>query len=801
MPTSVLSNDTWSSIPGETVAKEGPANQQDQGLGPNNENLKQLYPRVVSTLHDLIEQFRMEAIVARRHEIRRIRQARYFWQGIQNLFWDPTRGDWNLPHLVGNRGQDENPADETPRYQYVQNIFQAYGLSFIAVMSQHVPTVRFWPQSANRSDDLTAAKAASDAVELIEQNNKVEELMNDLAYFLWTDGKVGGYVRYVVDGQRFGWKQQDQLQQSTQNISEDAYNCPQCGATTPVGPGTVNDGGVICPQCGTMMGEDSFKTAISVQVPQVTGTQKIPNGQEVIDIVGGLELNTPVWCREMCDFPYLQWQLEVPRAKLKSAYPHVADAIESTPGMAAEDVYARASRLSVAQSLPYTHPGDALYSVVTFLRTWMRPWAFYEIKDKDVRDQLLQLFPDGCYVAFSGDTYCESRNESMHDHWKILHAMAGEGQNRPAVGSSMIDIQEQVNDYANIQAENYEYGIPPLFVDPNVVDLDAISSTTAEPAAWYPATRPAGMALADGFHQPAPAVVAPDMAQYMQDLGGPVAQFLSGLFPAVFGGEMENTKTASGYAMARDQAMGRIGGIWRRVKRFYADVMMLAVDCFRTNRPEDVDAPKLGLDNEFEERIIRIADLKGNIQARPEADETFPRTKSQQRNAITQLMASKDPEVAAILGDPANVGQIRALLGLSDFTIPGENERNKQLREIEQMLKEQPIEQPPMPGDLAPPEPMSSVQIDPLLDNHQIEFKECLRWASSDDGQEARIQNPTGFANVRAHAAAHQKMLMQQALAAMPPPPPPKGGTAKPGGQGLPVGGVTTEPKQPEPNL
>src|SRR5215471_14353510 len=83
MPTSVLSNDTWTSIPGETVAKEGPANQQDQGLGPNNENLKQLYPRVVATLHDLIEQYRMEAIVARRHEIRRIRQARYFWQGIQ----------------------------------------------------------------------------------------------------------------------------------------------------------------------------------------------------------------------------------------------------------------------------------------------------------------------------------------------------------------------------------------------------------------------------------------------------------------------------------------------------------------------------------------------------------------------------------------------------------------------------------------------------------------------------------------------------------------------------------------------
>ena len=770
MPTSVLSTDTWQSTPGQTVAKEGPASQQDQGMGPNNERLKDAVvgtvsgDRLVAALRDLIEKYRTEAIVARRHEIRKIRQARYFWQGIQNLFWDPTRGDWNLPHLVGNRGQDENPADETPRYQYVQNIFQAYGLSFIAVMSQDVPSVRFWPQSANRSDDLTAAKAASDVAELIEQNNRAQDLMSTLGYFLWTDGKVGGYVRYVVDGQRFGFKLQDQLQQVTKSITSDSYLCPNCGAT-PQG----QTGGMSCPECGVNLGDESFKPGESVPVPQVTGTQKIPQGQEVIDIVGGLELNTPVWCRDQVDYPYLQWQLEVPRAKLKSAYPHVADAIETTPGMAADDVYARASRLSVAQSLPYTHPGDALYSVTTFLRTWIRPWAFFEIKDKDIREALQQLFPDGCYVAFAGDTYCESRNENMDDHWKVLHAMPGEGQNRPAVGTSMIDIQEQVNDYANIQAENYEYGIPPLFVDPNVVDVDAISSTTAEPAAFYPAQARAGMPLDAGFYQPAPAQVAPDMAQYMQELAGPVAQFLTGLFPAVFGGEMENVKTASGYAMARDQAMGRIGGIWRRLKQFYADTMMLAVDCFRNNRPEDVEVPMLGADNEFEAHIIRLADLKGNIQARPEADETFPRLVSQKRAVIKELMESKDPEVAAMLGHPANVGIIKSMLGLSEFTIPGENERNKQLREIEQMLQGVPVD------------------VDELDDN-AVEFLECKRWASSDDGQEAKLQNPAGYQAVKEHAMKHQLLMMPPTM-----PGPEVGGPKQPG--------PPAEPKPPEPNL
>ena len=98
---------------------------------------------------------------------------------------------------------------------------------------------------------------------------------------------------------------------------------------------------------------------------------------------------------------------------------------------------------------------------------------------------------------------------------------------------------------------------------------------------------------------------------------------------------------------------------------------------------------------------------------------------------------------------------------------------------IEQMLKEQPIEQPPqldpMSGQPMPAPPMSSVPIDELLDNHKVEFEECQRWASDDPGQEARIQNPAGFANVRAHALAHQMAMMKEAMMNAPPPMPPRG--------------------------
>jgi hypothetical protein len=295
------------------------------------------------------------------------------------------------------------------------------------------------------------------------------------------------------------------------------------------------------------------------------------------------------------------------------------------------------------------------------------------------------------------------------------------------------------------------------------------------------------------------------MLRHQQDLIGPVAQFLTGLFPAIFGGNMEDVKTASGYAMARDQAMGRLGLVWRRTKQFYADVMLLAVDCFRKNRPGDAEIPLLGPDGLFDSRAIRLIDLKGNIAVHPEADETFPRLKSQQRAVLQQLFGVNDPAIQRALVEPANLGFIKNVLGLTELVIPGEDSRNKQLREIQQLLSSPPIvvpvqvpthvihgsqpdsstafssanddgpqtansamgdgsNQPPIathqPRELVLP----SVPIDQLLDDHATEFEECKRWANSDAGQAAHMTNPAGFANVRAHAEAHLRAMQQLAL-------------------------------------
>src|SRR5258708_35465299 len=320
-------------------------------LGPNNERLEELKPKLVHALRELVRQYREEGVVARRHEIRRIRQARLFWQGLQYAWWNPNDMNWHLP--FEQRSSDDRALEEMPRYQFVTNFYQGFGLSFIAVLSQDVPSVRFYPQSAQSLEDISAARAASDVAALIEQNNHIEHLLTSIGYFLWTDGKLGAYVRYVADGQRFGFREENVLEALEIPLGEDVYVCPQCGKETGLATeaeldgeqsasGKYEDGdSPVVEQhaaplqrncsCGAELGDTNLRRAERVTVPRVARKRRVPHGQEVISIAGGLELNTPVWANEMHEYPYLQWQAEMHRAKLKAAYPHAADKIETSP--------------------------------------------------------------------------------------------------------------------------------------------------------------------------------------------------------------------------------------------------------------------------------------------------------------------------------------------------------------------------------------------------------------------------------------------------------------------------------------
>src|SRR5260370_27205475 len=106
---------------GEGAAQKGGATTPPADLGPNNERLDDVKPELVNALRELVRQYRQEGIVARRHEIRRIRQARLFWQGLQYAWWNPNDMNWHLP--FEQRFGDDRELEEMPRYQVGTTVF------------------------------------------------------------------------------------------------------------------------------------------------------------------------------------------------------------------------------------------------------------------------------------------------------------------------------------------------------------------------------------------------------------------------------------------------------------------------------------------------------------------------------------------------------------------------------------------------------------------------------------------------------------------------------------------------------
>ena len=215
------------------VAVEGP----QQSASPYGQNNEQLPERLQEVVRRLVQQFSAESESTRRQEIRRIKQAHQFWRGLQYLWWSETDQNWHLP--FEQKLADGSSLEDLPRYEFVTNIYQAFGLSIVSVLSQDVPRVRFFPSSAQAEEDVAAAKAATEVASLVERNNRIGNLIVEEAFRLWTDGKVGAYVRFVADGQRFGFHPETEIAAREVKLGEDVYVCPNCAAEIAAGSASV----------------------------------------------------------------------------------------------------------------------------------------------------------------------------------------------------------------------------------------------------------------------------------------------------------------------------------------------------------------------------------------------------------------------------------------------------------------------------------------------------------------------------------------------------------------------------------
>lgn len=653
-----------------------------------------------------------QIMVARRLQIYRAGRSELYFIGKQKIAWHSGWGQWTG---VGPNGGITSAYNyEAESFDYTTNFYKGYGESFMTVASENVPGVPFHPEDPTRREDIEAAKGATSASELIARWNDAPMLMSKFSYHGFTGGLMASYVREIVDGQRFGYE--------------------------------------IDPQTGQQT--------------------KIPKSRPVITALGALDISVPMWAESQNEMDYLAWFVDMPRSKVNATYPWLAGKVPASGDIRDDDLLARLFRSSIRGNIYPSMPQDAMDDIVTVLRLWLRPSTFWYIEETELRQKLIDMFPDGALVQYAGGMYAASINENLDDHWAVDCATEGRGLARPGVGESFIEPQDQINVLSNLFHEYLVYGIPPIFHDGKALNKEAVQLMTAKPSQFVPVNlRDQIAAVTDMFWSPPAAQVPQALIERLDSLAGEIGQFLTGIYPALVGsgaeGAVKNTK--GGMEIQLQQAMGRIAFFYRRVKSLYQRTMYNAVREFANNRDRDV-ALASSDPSKKPQAIDPLKIRKGNFNVYPEADEGYPTTFADKKAMAQNLLAlAKDvPALQADMEVPSNQEWLKSVYGADDWVSQGAAARLKQLKEIEELTA--PGAQVEPIKDQNEPDPMkaaivgvqSSVPIRPL-DDDAAEFGTCAEWATSDAGMEMAIENPEGYENVMQHASEHKRRMQQNA--------------------------------------
>ena len=366
--------------PGEASAIEGQPTREQPNLIPEK------YQNIFRSLCQKVAQRDM---FPRIEEVRKAGMQRFYWRGDFNVGYDEQNSTWGYVQngqVVSGRNGDVT-SDEL---HYPFNIYQAFGRGFISIVGQ-IPNVRMEAVKLFSPEAQRISSSADAMRKKVEAQNNMEAFAEDVARLMWTDDRVSFYSRWVTDGARFGYVDEAHDDEAPEGIA---------------------DGGDPPPK-----------------------KPREAKGGELVTPYGVLESKVPINARCQAEMMWRQLAFEIDETSAKSMYPWIAKKIQGGQPGPGENMFDRQTRIACTQGVRLlTQTGDSVATLPTWERTWFRPSFFAEIADEDDRTWFESNYPDGAMVAWIGNTYCESRNESMDDHWVDCHPLPGDGQATPSCG-------------------------------------------------------------------------------------------------------------------------------------------------------------------------------------------------------------------------------------------------------------------------------------------------------------------------------------------------------------------------------
>ena len=653
------------------------------------------------------------------------KKGEYFFAGEQRLYYDWQARDYRS----FSESPDYDPNSDDQLYNRVVNIYRAHGEAIIAALTVEVPGVNFLPDDAKNSNDLDTAANYSSAGMLIQRHNDVDLLYPYAVYLAWISPLVAAY-HYLKEDKEYGTYKKPVYDEKKEKLVK--WTCQNCEAAV-----TEND--EICDRCGS----DNIKAIEEeVKVSFVSNYEDAPKARIEIKVYDVSNVKVSPYAKDQKETPYLVLEYDE----------HISAARKRTGRdiNAGSDKHAweRYSRNPDPQESDDNHQ-------VTVQCVWLRPEAYY-YENNDIGDSLIELFPDGLYAELIDDEVIEVRNENLDDYWTLFRTPIATHVHGNPIGQPMFDPQEITNDILNLAVDTMQQAIPENYADPAVLNFAEYEKTVKRPGNVYQAKALAGRDLAAGFYSTRTATMSQEIDKFDSKIAQ-YAQLVVGAFPSIYGGTLQGgSKTFAEYDASRQQALQRLSLIHKAATRWWCKVMGKSVPLYVDSLVEDEKYSSQIGPGQFLNLTIKADAEKGRIgHVEPTIANQLPLSWNQQRSNVMSLIQLNNDEINSVLFSPVNASLMMKMSGIPNLQMPGDEARNKQYREILQIIAATENEdETPLPTD-EQGMPQSPVQIDAQVDDHQIEAAICRNFLQSQEGQEFKVSKPKVYAAILAHMNQH----------------------------------------------
>lgn len=761
VPVSVPSSDAGqlASVGGDNPQKDRPREQrQDFGISKDDELL----------LVETVTIYRGQWAPDRLARIPIWMKNVLFYRGSQVLAWDLNSGTWFDAVAWWKQSGNEEQGNDIYDERFICNLTQMFGVGFKGMMARGIPLTVVLPENAEILADVTTAKAAQEAIGIIERMNKIRQMVREEFETLYLMGTYFKYTRGVLDS-KLGYDEEE-IYGDVPVTRPDRYHCFNCGTDTPWAPTLQKGQARICPKCGAPLGPESFYPASTSIEMGVVGTQKVPRAMVKQTVHSPMEIDVDPNAKDLEATPLLAFDQEIDVGEARMMFP--AMAAEISEGMQVSTSpnadYERLRRSEVSAAAG-GFVADSANQRPTYSQNWLQPASYYRLGDLEFAQRMGDAFPDGLKLTLMGDKVVDIRAAILTKEWSSARLHEKFGLYSPSVADNVVPFNERFNDVMQKIDEwvgdsaNGMNVIDGARIDKRAFNGKPLASGTLNeiPMKIHGEYRP----LSDAFmHFDLP--MEAQVFSYPQMLLQ-FCQLIACLPPQATGaGTLPGVDTKGGQEQMLSQASNALNIYWENGKEEHAVAAQNAIECLqklmKAGALKEIWETVQENGSQYRNKYVDLSKMNGKVNVYADIDQGLPMSPEAVREVFQTIFkeaGSGNAEAQAIMDIQANSQQMMASLGTPNLVVPRAAQQAKTQQAINVLL-EQDWQQGADPN--GQPQKVLPILPDKYVDDF-VTLKSVMRLFRQENSDLAK-SNPDGWARLDAYYQAAEQMEMEVAV-------------------------------------